>query len=417
MTQFGTVSLGRNLLVEMPMNPGSETAQAPSSSTPTGRTLTLTGQESNPSANSVATSSAQLAATRADLDGLVNAFLPVSFTDKPGLNGYYIVQDVSTDYIDWNGEMRTVDWKVDLQRVGTDQEVDIESRLTGGVRNNSFSSSGVRWHAPSINHYGYFTAQGNTPSVVTRTGQDGAMSVYLGLPLTGSVIPRWGCAVSDYLRGRARFLDNNGLERAGILFANGSPSSWTLSNALVNVTPLTSGGVLNVASYSSGAFQTKNWNLTYNGSTLGPATTISLLRNEPEIVVVRLMWWLSAVPSRVTADLTLRRGSRFLELYVQSQVAATLKVVLSTPEAGTAPGGYVTASANDGAGNRYIVGSALANTLDVTNGGVSAAAAVSLDALVGAVVGGSGAVNGDKAADLYAQYLAAPSELVQGIRR
>lgn len=423
MTQYGVISLGRNSLVEFPAQPGSETAAAPTTNAPTGRTLSIAGQESNPSAPTVNTSLVQLAATRSDLEGLAGSFIPVTFTDKTGLNGYYVVQDVSTDLIDWEKETQTLAWKADLLRIGSDYEVDIESRLTGGVRNNSFSASGVRWHAPSINHFSYFTASGNVPSVLVRTGADGPMNVYLGLPLTGSVIPRWGCFVGDYLRGRVRFLDDNGLERAGTQFANGTPSGWTLSNALVQITPLSSaGGVLNVAPYSSaggGTYPPKNWDIRFNGTSLGTPLTISLLRNEPEIVVARLLWSVTSIPARVTADLTLRRGSRFLELYVQAQSSGTIKVVRSVAEAGTngGAGEYVSATANDGSGNRYIVGSALTNIQDLVNGGVSASASVSMDVFIGNVQGGSGAVSGDTAADLYAQYVAAPAELVQGIRR
>lgn len=422
MTQFGTIQLGRLQLVEFPTQVATDAAAAPASSSPTGRTLALVGQESNPSAPTVGTTAAQLQAKRADLTGIGTAgsFIPVLFTDKIELNGYYIVLDSSGDVQNWENEVATLTWKADLMRIGTDLEIDIESRLTGGVRNSSFaiSANGSRWHAPSIGHYAYFTTVGNTPSVVSRTGADGAMSVYTGLPLTGSVIPRWGCAVSNYLGGRVRFIDNNAVERSGILFANGNATSWTLSNALVNITPIASGGVLNVASYSSGSYQTKNWDILFNGTTLGSPLSISLLRNEPEIVVARLVWSVTG-PNRVTADLTLRRGSRFLELYLQAQVLGTFKVVRGSAEIGSngGSGAYVVATSNDASGNKYIIGSALTNTQDLSNGGISLSATTTMDAFIGAVIAGSAAVSGDQASDLWNQYIAAPSELVQGIRR
>jgi hypothetical protein len=422
MTQFGFVNFGRLLLVEFPTQAASLAAAAPSTTAPTGRTLALAGQESTPAAPNVATTAAQLRARQADLLGSQGSFLPVTFTDKAELNGYYTVTDVSADLQNWEQEAVTLTWKTNLERIGTDLEVDLESRLTGGIRNSSFAASanGVRWHAPSIGHYAYFTASGNTPSVIVRQSAEGAMNIYTGLPLTGSVIPRWGCAVGNYLGGRVRFLDDQGIERAGILFANGSPSSWTILNALVQVTPLSSGGVFNVASWASGssAYQSKNWDLQYNSSSLGVPLGISLLRNEPEILVARLIWSTTG-PNRVTADLTLRRGSRFLELYLQSQVAGVLKVVRSSAEAGTSggSGAYLSATANDAAGNRYVIGSALTNTQDLVNGGISVSASTTFDAFVGAAVGGSSAQGGDAASDLWNQYIAAPAELVQGIRR
>lgn len=422
MTQFGVINLGRFPLVEFPTKAATDASTAPSSSTPTGRTLKLVGQESVPSANEIGTTSNRLEAIRADMAGLVGSFVSVTFSDKVGLNGYYTIVDSSADLQNWEGEQQTLTWSLDLNRVGTDFEVDIESRLTGTTRNNMFSITGVRWHSPSIGHYAYFSAVGNTPTVVRRVGQDGTHVVYLNLPTTQTTIPRWGCAVGNYMNGRTFFLDANSIERSGILFNNNSPTSWVLSNGLVNINPLTSaGGVLNIASYTSGAtsYRNKNWDIQYAGTSLGQPLSVSLLRNEPEMVVARLLWS-TATLVRVTGDLTLRRGARHVELYLQSQVAGQFKVVRSNAEIGSsaANGSYIAATSNDSDGNKYILGSALTTTPDLVNGGLSSSASVLyMDAFIGAVIGGTSAVTGDQAADLYNQYISTPSELVQGIRR
>jgi hypothetical protein len=421
MTQFGSITLGRLSLVELPTMVASPAAAAPTSTAPTGHTLALSGQESLP--DFAGSTAAQLSARQADLLGMGSAssFIPVVFSDKAELNGYYIVSDSSADLQNWEGESVTLTWKADLNRIGTDLEVDIESRMTGTTRNNMFAITGVRWHSPSIGHYAYFSAQGNTPTVVTRIGLDGAHVVYLNLPTAQSTIPRWGCAVGNYLGGRVKFLDGNSIERSGVLFSPATPANWALSNGLINITPLSSGGVLNVASYTSGsgAYQAKTWDLRFAGTTLGVPLGISLLRNEPEMVVARLLWSTASLV-RVTGDLTLRRGARHVELYLQSQIAGQFKVVRGTTENGTTggSGAYITATSNDAAGNKYILGSALTTTADTTNGGLSSSASVlAMDAFIGAVVGGTGAVTGDTATDLYNQYIATPSELVQGIRR
>lgn len=413
MSFFGTIKLGRLTLTELPDHAASPASAAPSSNAPTGRTLQLQGQESTPGYAPM--SLVALRALQEDLLGLQGAFVPLVCTDKADLNGYYVVVDSSVSQVQWNGEMSTVDWSVDLMRVGTDTEIDVESRLTGGTRVNSFSATGVRWHAPAQGAYAYFSASGNAPSVVSRTSLDGAMSVYTSLPTP--CLPRWGCLVGSYLGGRVRFLDANLFERSGtqLLTAAGG---WTLHNGLVRVSPLMVGtGVLSIDAYTGGAWQAKAWDLQYAGSSLGQPLTVSLLRNEPEIVVIRLLW--STTGGRVTADLTLRRGSRFVEFYLQAQTSGTLKVVRGSAEAGSngGSGEYVSATANDAAGNRYIVGSAKTSTQDLVNGGISVSAAVAMDAFVGVIAGGSGAISGDQGADLYGQYLGAPAELVQGVRR
>lgn len=411
MTGFGTIAVGRLALVENPANPGNSASQ-PASSGQAPRTLTLTGQESLPA--STATTLAALQAKAADILGLAGAFVPMAFTDKTDLTGYYTVASASVNEINWTGECATADWTLNLNRAGSDTEVDIESRLSGGIRNNSFSATGSRWHAPPIGHDAYWSGTGSSPTAVTRTGSDGAMTVYLGLPTP--CIPRYDCTVGNYLNGRVRFTDTNGAERSGTSFPT-TVTGWTLHTALVRVQPIASSGILSIDAWTGGAWQTKNWDIQLGGVSLGTPKSVSLLRNEPEIVVLRLLW--SRTPGRVTADVTLRRGSRFAELYIQAEVAATLKVVRGTLETGASGGGgaYVTAASNDGAGNKYIVGSALTNTADTTNGGISLAATTTLDAFVGAVAGGTGAVTGDQANDLFQQYCSAPAELVQAVRR
>jgi hypothetical protein len=98
---------------------------------------------------------------------------------------------------------------------------------------------------------------------------------------------------------------------------------------------------------------------------------------------VRLLYAMAL--GRFTVDLTLRRGSRFVELYVQGQTSSTLKAVLTTPEASTAGTGFVRVTANDANGNRAIVGSARTFTADTTNGGLSKASTTTLDAFLGVI--------------------------------
>jgi hypothetical protein len=107
-----------------------------------------------------------------------------------------------------------------------------------------------------------------------------------------------------------------------------------------------------------------------------------------------------------------------VEVYVQAPTSTTITMVLLSGEAGTnAVAGYVTATGNDGAGNRYVIGSASTFTADTTNGGISASSVVGLDAFVGVQAGGASALAGDTAADLFSCYIAAPAETVQAVRR
>lgn len=345
------------------------------------RSLSLSGQESMPPL------------TRLQLVGVhdnINAFetqspIPATFTDKPERNGYYQVSSTQSAITEYRSEMLTADWQIALDRLGTAGEVDLQSRLTGVVRLNDFSLTGERWHAPPIGHYGYYTGSTN-PTTMTRTTSDGTMTVYRSIP-TGAV-PRWGCDPLNYLKGRARLTDTTtpaapieleGTERAV------PATAWALSNGLVNVTPSASAS-LDVQAYTGGAWHSKLWNVSVAGSASSITSwdSASLLRNDVEQVILRLTK--SQSPGRATLDLSLRRGSRFVEGYLQTGTSATLATYLATAETNTsfAASGYVTATNDDADGNRFAAGSARTFTAHAS-GGITKASSTALDFWIGTV--------------------------------
>lgn len=373
------------------------------------RTLDLEGQESYPPLTR-----AQVIARHDGINALqAGQCIPVTFTDKPERNGYYTVKSAGSTYTEYRTDVVTATWKVSLDRVGSDAETDLQSRLTGAVRLNDFSLTGERWHAPPIGHYGYYTGSTNA-TTMTRTGADGAMTVYRGVP--ANVSPRWGCAPTAYLVGRVKLTTTGAQEVYGVdvpLAASG----WALSNGLVNVTPGVSGS-LDVQAYTGGAWHSKEWNVSAAGSASSITSWdgATLLRNDPEMGIVRLTKGLN--PGRATLDLTLRRGSRTVEGYLQTGTSATLAAYRSTLETNTsfAASGYVTATGNDADGNRFAVGSAHTFTAHA-NGGVIKSSATSLDFWIGVAAGGGSAISGDAATDLRNQYTACMPESVYGVRR
>lgn len=373
------------------------------------RSLDLDGQESYPPLTR-----AQVIARHDGINALqVGQCVPVTFTDKPERSGYYMVKSAGSTYTEHLNERVTADWKVSLDRIGSDSETDLQSRLTGAVRLNDFSLTGERWHAPPIGHYAYYTSSTNA-TTMTRTGADGAMTVYRSVP--ASVSPRWGCLPTAYLTGRVKVATAASQEVYGVdvpLAATG----WTLSNGLVNVAPSAS-ATLDVQAYTSGAYRSKLWNVSVAGSASSVTSWdgATLLRNDPEMCILRLTKSLS--PGRATLDLTLRRGSRFVEGYLQTGTSATLTAYRSSLETNTsfAASGYVVATSNDADGNKFAAGSARTFTAH-TNGGVIKAAATALDFWIGVAAGGSSAVSGDAATDLRNQYAACLPEAIYGVRR
>ncbi|KND38487.1 hypothetical protein [Streptomyces acidiscabies] len=370
------------------------------------RKLSVDGQEA-----STDLTRAEVVARHDNLLALEGTVVPVTFTDKPERDGYYTVESVTADLTEWAGSVVKADWKLSLVRLGTQGETDLQSRLTGARRANQYSLAGERWHAPPIGHYSYYTGSTN-PSSMTRTGEDGAITVYRAVPATFS--PRWGCSATSYMQGRVKFLSAS-IELTGCDHEC-STSSWQLSNGLVNVVPSASAS-LDVQAYTGGAWQSKLWRVFSDTSTeVTSWDAMSLLHNEPEAVTVRFTKSLN--PGRLHLDLTLRRGSRFVEGYLHRGTADTLTVRLATMENNTAPasGEYVAASGNDAAGNRFIVGSA-SNFTPHASGGLSLAATTRLDFFLGVIAGGGSAAAGDAATVLRDQYLGALPERIYGVRR
>jgi hypothetical protein len=408
MATYGRVKIGRLVLREDHIV--SETIDQNGD-----RSITVTGQESMGVATGYALS--LINQKREDLLAITDQVVPVVFDRKSNFNGYYQATITAGTVENHDGLVAMFPWSMTLVRMGTEQQIDVESRLGGAItRANVFSVTGVRCHAPSVGHIGYQTGS-TIPLFTTRPSADGSLIFYR--TLAAGVNPRWACAVTNYEKGRVRFIDSNLYERSGV-DASVAVTGWELSNGLIRVKPLASGGVLEVSVWTGSAWHVKNYDVTLG---TGPAVSVgtfdycAILENKYEFTSIRLMKNLS--PGRFTLDLSLRRGHRFVEMYAQHDFSTTIKIVRSTVEAGTRPGGtgYVVATSNDADTNKYIIGSSQAFTDDLVNGGMSKASTATLDAFIGIVAGGTGAITGDTATDIYAQYIGSPSELIRGIRR
>jgi hypothetical protein len=240
----------------------------------------------------------------------------------------------------------------------------------------------------------------------------------VGIPDNTS--PKWGCAVSDYHKGRVRILDTREVtienEVEG-LNRNISASGWSLMNGLINVSPTATAGVLNIASYDGTSFMDKYVNITVGGSAVADWTSATIIRNDFEQCIIRLTSPQASV-GRTTVDLSLKRGSRTVEGYIQCGSSQTISVHARSSESNltttTASAGYVTRTNNDTNGLRFVAGSARTFTAHA-NGGVTKSSATFLDFFWGATIG-AGTTN-DNAPALRNQYIGSMPEVVYAVRR
>lgn len=375
------------------------------------RSVTLSGQESPPRVLAAA-----LPRARDDILGLAGSVLPCTFTVKNYLDGFYQINETQAEVEDWKNGLLVVRWSLGAVRLGSVGECDLESRLSGAVtRSNAFAATGERSHAPALGSSAYW-AGAAAPTAVDRPCSDGgSVRVYRGLGAT--INPRWANTPSGLLGGRVRFLDETGRERAGTMLNLSASGAWTLTNGILRVTRGAGGATFAVGVWDTGAWQDTAYLVRMDNPyvTIDPFDYLTVLVNDLGAITLRFTRSLN--PGRFHCDVTLRRGSRVVELYLQNEYSTQLKVVRAVAAASTQASGYVVASANDAAGNKGVVGSAKSFTADTVNGGLEKVATLTLDAMVGCVLDGSGALAGDAATDLYAQYLGMPGEQLQVVKR
>lgn len=404
MTIYGPLQVGRLTLTEDWIS----TEKAGTS----GRMLNLVGQE----ASAVLAYSQSATRERAEaLLSMTGTVQPVRFTVGTHRDGWYRVSNPQADESTWQ-EHTSVRWRVDLERVGRASEVEFESRLIGGNRTHASSAVAELWHAAPVGADGYYVGSA-TPGYVDRVSADGTVLVFRGLPAATN--PRWSCTPAQYLLGGC-VVTVDGVVRSGLTCAD-TPTSWSLSNGLVKVEPRTSAGTLLVTSYLASAWGTaKVFDIKRGTTSLGAAQHITLLRNDPCETVIRLTW--DRAPGRTVADLTVTRGARHVNLYIQQHEASSALRVDDNGGGGTVSNqltasGYIERTDADGDGNRWVIGSPVATTAAGTFGLAASVAARGLAAFIGVVRNGASAAAGDTAANVGAQYLGQPAQSERAISR
>lgn len=342
------------------------------------RSVRIAGAETNPGR---VPDEQFIEAVQQDIMGLLDRIMPVTFERKSSYNGYYRATDTNTTYEKWAEGPGQVRWSLSLDYLGPDNALDLESRLAGVMRNGQ---SGELWHAPAGGHTAYF-AGAVAPSKLVRTTEDGPIAVYRTIP--AGVNPLWSCPVSGYGTGRSRFL-LGGLERVGERFPCGI-TGWELSNGLVRVkpTPGTTSTLL-VGVYDGTAWRERDWDVRVAGDSLKPLDhwqSVVVLRNDPECAIVRIVAAQPSNGNRVLLDLTLRRGARFVEGYVQRVTAGELVATPDIAEPTTDVGLYVVSNGVDANGILWTAGSSKPYSTD-PNGGLLINSATTMDFYIGAVI-------------------------------
>lgn len=340
---------------------------------------------------------------RLQLNGLINnpdePWVPFTWSEDPTAWDMFVT--VNSAKVSTVPMSLTAGWfpfEVSMTRLADAAHApQVESRLCGGLRANAHGivlGTTVPWWATPDDATMDFLglgAGGAGITVATRTADTGSMSVQYasgGIFLDDAFTSY--CSPADWYDGAAKIEltgDNGSTWRAvtGTQIPN-LATSWRINNGLVRVTYGGAAGLFTVQHYVGGSWITaKTYRIhTTAGATVGTAitrtpTTVTILRNSPECVSIRVgMEYSTSYRSPIYLDLRLRRGALwvdgavvvaqgFVDLLVS--LATYIGVGRNTAEAATGHTSGLHATAADAAGGKYTISTSVAKGDDTTQGG------------------------------------------------
>lgn len=290
-------------------------------------------------------------------------FIPVVWDALPNITGFYRVLSARLTGEGAGVALRGM-WSLslDLERVRGFAAPLIESRLLGAKRAGVAAGvTAVPWHAVPLGTSGYESSELPAGQANTQvTGETGSLVVVTDTP--GSA---FNSTVSYYLSPASWHAGAATLKVAGQVVVGRQcrnlPADWSLSNGLVRVSPVAATPhYLTVERWTGTAWASLgNWQmgLMFGGPPAifdglhGPHA-LTVLRNAPECAAVRLTCGALFMgggldQNYVTVDLSLRRGSKVVEVAVSSR--ASLQHCVAAPfnlSTGTAGTGGVANAAN-----------------------------------------------------------------------
>jgi len=373
-------------------------------------------------------------ALRNELNAQTGKLVAVTWANDPAVDGFYILRNVQLQAATRDRAFDTgmFPFTIQLDRVGSESETEIQSLLTGTVLTNFhglIAAETKPFHSAPVGHLAYNSGTG-APTKRTRTGDEGDVVWYDGI--LNTVDPTWSVAAAAFYTGSVR-VKMSSLLRSGTDAPN-DPDDWELSNTLVKVTPDTTAGVsngrLNMSWYDGTQWDTAvPFKIVYDagvGNNVIPQWHyVSIIRNDPETCIVRLIRdgiaAPGASPHRHILDISLRRGSLFVSFYYTwTGITVNYDLIRDSADAASAftPTGATSSPGvlDDVAtgGNKWLMVTSKTNTAQTVAGGLRVSGP-KYDFMIGAEIGAAG--TGDTAADQALQYFGWISERDRAVRR
>lgn len=251
------------------------------------------------------------------VDSADETFVPVRFVGPTAWDGFYRVTDVRASA----SPSKLLGLSVSLERVRGFAAPIFESVVLGSKRSGVIAGvTPTAWHGVPATAVGYETGV-LTPTRAVLSGETGDVQIFS--EATNHLFnarPMWFLSPADWYAGAAE-LTVAGHVVTGKQVRN-APADWVLSNGLVRFSGRADGAVVSERWDATGQVWTDAgaWNVTRSSSAIGPlgaAHTLTVLRNDPACVTVRLAYDAASnvAGSRfvVYLDVSLRRGSTVAE--------------------------------------------------------------------------------------------------------
>ena len=356
--------------------------------------------------------------------------VPVTWSEDSSVNGFYRVVSSGVQ-LDRERSLRGSYhhlWDVVLEQVPGWNAPLVESTIVGAVRTNSHSltSTDTRpWHAVPNTAEGYTEYFSGQSSRTIAAADGSTIRHYDGGASTGEdhyfdAAPQFYLPAADWYDAACSIQITDQVV-VGTQWLS-DPADWLLSNELVKVEPGASAGQFKVSHWDGSAWDAVTYTLglfatPWAALTVAPHA-IRVLRNGPEMAGIRLAYTGMDIGTitedwSYTLDLSVRRGARYIEgLFIGSGPLGQWGVGRTATEAATALTGGIRATANDAAGNKFVLASPRATTNDLTEGRIYATSALagSYPFMVGCDVGGAASLPLSSQGLIY-EYMAVQGEV------
>lgn len=307
-------------------------------------------------------------------------FVAVQWSQDTTFNGYYRLLDIRCDVTQMHLVEGYMPWSAELERVTGSQYAPLESVCSWQLRTNSRSVTSGSFTGLVIPQWGVpGSAFEIGPVSGTVSGQQSALSSALSLATgfgtiittTGVTVPAngimgWTVDPTQYYYGACTITTDVGAATDQLVLGRraDATSNWMVSNGLVRFFIEPVNAKLTVETWGGGAWRqvsATDYRFQVGGANAG-YTLMTVLRNSPECVVVRLLHTISATKLRVYVDLMILRGSAMVYGFMSVPpnlsnwpTSATMGVQTTASVAATALTGGFRATSSDVNGNQFVL--------------------------------------------------------------